>query len=98
MGLLLPQDSTPALPAATSAPAATPLTGLASNTTLMYGIVAVIIVVIIIGAAILLVAQQKTLINRQSNNHNPLFPFLIFLKNKEKTEQMVLRRLWSHFK
>jgi outer membrane protein assembly factor BamB len=46
-------------PAATAAPTATPLTGLASNTTLMYGVVAIIIVIIIIGAAILLVLTRK---------------------------------------
>jgi len=46
-------------PAATAAPAATPLTGLASNTTLMYGIVAIAIIIIVIGAAILLVVTRK---------------------------------------
>ena len=46
-------------PVATAAPTATPLTGLASNTTLMYGVVAIIIVIVIIGAAILLVLTRK---------------------------------------
>ncbi|MGA2680698.1 MAG: PQQ-binding-like beta-propeller repeat protein [Candidatus Bathyarchaeia archaeon] len=43
----------------TTAPTATPLTGLASNTTLMYGVAAIIIVIIIIGAAILFVLNRK---------------------------------------
>jgi hypothetical protein len=46
-------------PAATSAPTATPLTGLASNNTVMYGIVAIIIVIVIIGAAIMLMLSRK---------------------------------------
>ncbi|MGA2682429.1 MAG: PQQ-binding-like beta-propeller repeat protein [Candidatus Bathyarchaeia archaeon] len=46
-------------PAATPAPAATPLTGLASNTTVMYGIIAIIIVIIIIGAVIMLMLNRK---------------------------------------
>lgn len=46
-------------PAPTIAPAATPATGLASNTTLMYGVIAIIIVIIIIGAATLLVVSRK---------------------------------------
>jgi hypothetical protein len=43
----------------TATPTATPLTGLASNTTLMYGVIAIVIVIIIIGAAILLVLSRK---------------------------------------
>ncbi len=45
--------------AATPAPTATPLTGLASNNTLMYGLVAVIIVIVIIGAATMLMLSRK---------------------------------------
>ena len=44
---------------ATAAPTATPLSGLASNTTLMYGLVAIIIVIIVIGAAIMLMLSRK---------------------------------------
>jgi len=46
-------------PPATPAPTATPLTGLASNTTLMYGIVAIAIIIIVIGAVILLAVTRK---------------------------------------
>jgi len=46
-------------PSATSVPTATPVTGLASNTTVMYGIVAIIIVIVIIGAAIMLMLSRK---------------------------------------
>jgi hypothetical protein len=46
-------------PPATAAPSATPLTGLASNNTLMYGIVAIIIVIIIIGAVLALLVTRK---------------------------------------
>jgi hypothetical protein len=45
--------------AATPAPTATPLTGLASNTTVMYGIVAIIIVIIIIGAVLAILVTRK---------------------------------------
>jgi len=45
--------------APTQAPTATPLTGLASNTTLIYGLVAIIIVIIIIGAAIMLMLNRR---------------------------------------
>jgi hypothetical protein len=45
-------------PAATSAPTATPLTGLASNTTVEYGIVA-IIVVLIVGIALVAVLVTR---------------------------------------
>jgi len=44
---------------ATAAPTATPLSGLASNNTLMYGLVAIIIVIVIIGAAIMLMLSRK---------------------------------------
>ena len=47
------------LPSATHAPTATPETGLASNTTLEYGIIAVIIVIIIIGAVLALLIMRK---------------------------------------
>jgi hypothetical protein len=43
----------------TQAPTATPLSGLASNNTLMYGIVAIVIVIVIIGAAIMLMLSRK---------------------------------------
>jgi hypothetical protein len=46
-------------PGATAAPTSTPLTGIASNTTVMYVGIAIIIVIIIIGAAILLVVTRK---------------------------------------
>ena len=46
-------------PAATPAATATPLTGLASNATLMYGLVAIIIVIIVIGAVIMLMLSRK---------------------------------------
>jgi hypothetical protein len=46
-------------PAATTAPTATPLTGLASNTTVEYGIVAIIIVIAIIGAVLALLVTRK---------------------------------------
>ena len=45
--------------AATPAPTATPLTGLASNATVMYGIIAIIIVIIIIGAVLALLVTRK---------------------------------------
>ena len=45
--------------AATAIPAATPLTGLASNTTVMYGIIAIAIIIIVIGALILVVVTRK---------------------------------------
>jgi len=48
-----------AKPAASTAPTSTPLTGLASNTTLMYGIVAIAVIVIIIGAVIMLMLSRK---------------------------------------
>ena len=59
MDLLLQHDFYASAPAATAAPTATPLSGLASNTTLMYGLVAIIIVIIIIGAAIMLMLSRK---------------------------------------
>ena len=46
-------------PAATQAPAASPPTGLASTSTVEYGIVAVIIVIIIIGAVLALLMMRK---------------------------------------
>jgi len=46
-------------PAATTPPTATPVTNLASNTTLEYGIVAVIIVIVIIGAVLALLVTRK---------------------------------------
>ncbi len=47
------------VPSATIAPTATPLTGLASNTTVEYGIVAIIIVIIIIGAVLAMLVTRK---------------------------------------
>ena len=44
---------------ATTAPTATPTTGLASNATVEYGIVAIIIVIIIIGAVLALLVTRK---------------------------------------
>jgi hypothetical protein len=44
---------------ATVAPTATPLSGLASNTTVEYGIVAIIIVIVIIGAVLALLVTRK---------------------------------------
>ncbi|MGO8805575.1 MAG: PQQ-binding-like beta-propeller repeat protein [Candidatus Bathyarchaeia archaeon] len=46
-------------PATTIAPTSTPNTGVATQTTLMYGIVAIIIVIIIIGAVIMLMLSRK---------------------------------------
>jgi hypothetical protein len=46
-------------PAATTAPSATPTTGLASNATLEYGLVAVIIIIVIIGAVLALLVTRK---------------------------------------
>jgi hypothetical protein len=46
-------------PSATIAPTATPLNGLASNNTLMYGVVAIIIVIVIIGALTMLMLNRK---------------------------------------
>ena len=46
-------------PSATSAPTATPLVGVASNTTVMYGVIAIIIVIIIIGAVLALLVTRK---------------------------------------
>ena len=46
-------------PSATIAPTATPLSGLASNNTLMYGIVAIIIVIVIIGAVLAILVTRK---------------------------------------
>ena len=46
-------------PPATPAPSATPLSGLASNNTLMYGIVAIVIVIIIIGAVLAILVTRK---------------------------------------
>ncbi|MGO8805920.1 MAG: Ig-like domain-containing protein [Candidatus Bathyarchaeia archaeon] len=58
-----PSSSTTAFfastPAPTGAPAATPLTGLASNTTLEYGIVAIAIIIIVIGAVLALLVTRK---------------------------------------
>jgi hypothetical protein len=45
-------------PTATQAPVS-PLTGLASNTTLEYGLVAIIIVIVIIGAVLALLVTRK---------------------------------------
>ena len=46
-------------PAPTAAPTATPVTGLASNTTVEYGIIAIIIVIVIIGAVLALLVTRK---------------------------------------
>jgi hypothetical protein len=46
-------------PSATQAPTAAPLTGLASNNTLMYGLVAIIIVIVIIGAVLAMLMLRK---------------------------------------
>ena len=46
-------------PAATAAPTATPLSGLASNTTVMYIGIAIIIVIIIIGAVLAILVTRK---------------------------------------
>jgi len=46
-------------PAATEAPAATPVTGLASNTTVTYIGIAIIVVIIIIGAVLALLVTRK---------------------------------------
>jgi hypothetical protein len=46
-------------PAATSAPTATPAIGVASQTSLMYGIIAIIIVIVIIGAVLALLVTRK---------------------------------------
>jgi hypothetical protein len=48
-----------ATPPATAPPSATPVSGLASNSTLMYGLVAIIIVIIIIGAVLALLVTRK---------------------------------------
>ena len=45
--------------AAATSPTATPLTGLASNTTVMYGVVAIIIVIVIIGAVLVMLMLRK---------------------------------------
>ena len=45
--------------APTSPPTATPITGLAANSTLVYGIVAIIIVIIVIGAVLALLVTRK---------------------------------------
>jgi len=49
--------ASPAIAAAT--PTATPATGLASNTTVEYGIVAIIIVIIVIGAILAVLVTRK---------------------------------------
>ncbi|MGA3111798.1 MAG: PQQ-binding-like beta-propeller repeat protein [Candidatus Bathyarchaeia archaeon] len=46
-------------PSATSAPTATPLAGVATQNTLMYGIIAIIIVIIIIGVVIMLMLSRR---------------------------------------
>ncbi len=46
-------------PAATPAPTATPLNGLASNTTVEYGIVAIAIIIIVIGAVLAMLVTRK---------------------------------------
>ena len=46
-------------PAASPSPAATPVTGLASTSTVEYGIVAIIIVIVIIGAVLALLIMRK---------------------------------------
>jgi hypothetical protein len=46
-------------PAATAAPTATPISGLASNSTLEYGLFAIIIVIIVIGAVLALLVTRK---------------------------------------
>ena len=70
MDLPLQPTSTLVQPAATAAPTATPLSGLASNTTLMYGLVAIIIVIIVIGAAIMLSSAENDH-KLKSNNKKP---------------------------
>lgn len=47
------------LPAATTAPTATPATGLASNTTVIYGIVAIAIIIVVIGAVLAILVTRK---------------------------------------
>jgi outer membrane protein assembly factor BamB len=46
-------------PSATPAPTATPLTGLASNATVEYGIVAIAIIIIVIGAVLAMLVTRK---------------------------------------
>jgi hypothetical protein len=46
-------------PGATAVPTTTPLTGLASNTTLMYGIVAIAIIIIIIGVVLAILVTRR---------------------------------------
>lgn len=46
-------------PATTTAPTATPLTGLASNTTVEYGIAAIAIIIIVIGAVLAMLVTRK---------------------------------------
>jgi hypothetical protein len=46
-------------PPSTVAPTATPMSGLASNSTLEYGLVAIIIIIIIIGAVLALLVTRK---------------------------------------
>ncbi len=48
-----------ASPAPTQAPTASPVSGLASNTTVEYGILAIAIIIIVVGAAILMVVARK---------------------------------------
>ncbi|MGO8805824.1 MAG: PQQ-binding-like beta-propeller repeat protein [Candidatus Bathyarchaeia archaeon] len=48
-----------ASPATTTAPTATPLTGLASNTTVEYGIAAIAIIIIVIGAVLAMLVTRK---------------------------------------
>jgi hypothetical protein len=48
-----------ASPVTTTAPTVTPTTGLASNTTLEYGLVAIIVVIVIIGAVLALLVTRK---------------------------------------
>jgi len=46
-------------PSPTIAPTATPVAGLASNNTLMYGLVSIIIVIVIIGAVLAILVTRK---------------------------------------
>jgi hypothetical protein len=47
------------LPPSSPAPTATPVSGLASNTTLEYGLVAIIVVIVIIGAVLAILVTRK---------------------------------------
>ena len=70
-------------PAATPAPTATPLTGLASNTTVMYIGIAIIIVIVIIGAILVMLCSEKDP-KRKKQKQKSLFPFFSPSKPMEK--------------